>query len=245
MTLASVAATLLLAAGDAAAAPCGEQSVARWTSEALLPLALVRGAAIEPDKDQCPEPAGFHAAGVRWQAIDLWGRPAGVVENAEDARGVSILRLVSGTRGSGVFVRGAWTAGPSAEGLPDEAQRDALSRWLGKSRAPREVQFFRAHASQVPRAPATFAVVVRRASILVAYAEGKRWHVAFRETYGKGTRWPLYRVRAIADMNGDGLPEIVYHFNEYEDGRGHEVVLAPTRGGRRYHQASDNEDDGP
>jgi hypothetical protein len=235
----SATTALLLAAGREAAAACGD--AAHWTSEAILPLALIRGSRVEPDRDQCPEPGGFHPDGVRWRAIDRWGRFVGVVENAHDSMRGTIFRLVSGTRGVGVFVRGPWSASTSAESAPEPALRAALERLLGKLGSKREVQFFRAQALGAPDA---FAVVTTRASITVAYAEKKRWHVAFRESYGRRWTWPLYQVRAIVDMSGDGLPEIIYHFNEYEDGRGYEVVLAATRG-RRYRQVSDNEDNGP
>jgi hypothetical protein len=242
MVLATSATTaLLLAAGrEASAAACGD--AARWTSDAVLPLALVRGSQIEPDRNQCPEPGGFHPDGVRWHAIDRLGRFVGVVENVNDSMHGTIFRLVSGTRGVGVFVRGPWSASASAESTPEPALRDGLEHLLGKRGAKREVQFFRA---QAPGAPAAFAVVTTRASITVAYAEKQRWRVAFRETYGRSASWPLYQVRAIVDMSGDGVPEIIYHFNEYEDGRGFEVVLAPARGGRRYRQVSDNQDNGP
>jgi hypothetical protein len=235
------AAALLLAAGrEASAASCGDG--VRWTSDAILPLALVRGPLVEPDRDQCPEPGGFHPDGVRWQAIDRWGRFVGVVENVNDSVHGTVFRLVSGTRGVGVFVRGPWTAGASAEVASEPALREGLEHLLGKLDKKREVQFFRA---QAPGSPHAFAVVTTRMSIIVAYADKQRWRVAFREVYGKIWSWPLYQVRAIVDMSGDGVPEIIYHFNEYEDGRGHEVVLAPTRGGRRYRQVSDNEDNGP
>ncbi len=46
-------------------------------------------------------------------------------------------------------------------------------------------------------------------------------------------------------MNGDGLPEVLLHFNEFPDGRGHEILLGPSRNGRHYAEISDNEDTGP
>jgi hypothetical protein len=164
------------------------------------------------------------------------------VAYAHEASRGDVIRLVSGTRGAGVYVRGAWRTPVSAAIEAPAAVRAAFERWLGKRERAREVQFFRAGAAG---APEVLAFAVTRSTVTVAYAEGNRWHRAFRESYGPEAGWPLYALRAIVDMNGDGLPEVVYHFNEYEDGRGYEVTLAARRGGRSYEQVTDNRDDGP
>jgi hypothetical protein len=236
--LASAAASLLLAAGGDASADC--KHAVRWTSDALLPLALVRGPRVEADRDQCREKG--HGNGERWHTIDRWGRVTGEVELLDTEHGGERFRLVSGSHGAGVFVRGPWRAPVSAALEPEPALRASLERWLGKRDEKREIQFFRASR---PGAPEAFAVVTTPRSITVAYADGTKWRRAFREVYDEGRWHPLHRLSAIVDMNGDGLPEVIYHFNEYADGRGFEVVLAPKRGGRVYEEASNNRDDGP
>ncbi|APR76725.1 Hypothetical protein A7982_02072 [Minicystis rosea] len=237
-SLLTASAAFLLAGGADAAADC--KHAVRWSSDALLPLSVVRGRRVEADRGQCKQ--GIWENGSRWHALDRWGRVAGEVEYRETSRGGMRFERVSGSRGAGVFVRGPWRAPRSAAFEPDAAVRASLDQWLGKPQKRREVQFFRAEKGARDN---VFAVVTTPVSIMVAYRQGTQWHRAYREVYGENRWHPLYRLSAIVDMNGDGLPEVIYHFNEYDDGRGYEVVLSPKRGGKVYEQIADNRDDGP
>ena len=237
LLLATSAAAVLLATGADAAADC--KHAVRWTSDALLPLSLVRGRRVEADRGQCKS---IWENGSRWHTLDRWGRVVGEVEYRETSRGGMRFERVSGSRGAGLFVRGPWRAPASAALEPDPAARASLHQWLGKPQKRREITFFQ--ASKGARAK-VFAVVTTPTSIMVAYRKGTQWHRAYREVYGENRWHPLYRLRAIVDMNGDGLPEVIYHFNEYADGRGFEVVLSPKRGGQVYEQTADNQDNGP
>ncbi len=70
------------------------------------------------------------------------------------------------------------------------------------------------------------------------------WQVAYVHRANEA-EWPLFEHHAIVDMNGDGMPEVIAHFNEQRDGHGHEIVLASVDGGRSFEEIADNHDDCP
>jgi hypothetical protein len=236
------AAAATLAAGAASGElkrSCDRATV--WTSNTSLPLAFVRNNVIEPRKSACDAIERYSTFG-RLEAIDRWGQPVGVVFHTSET-GRDVFKLLKGSRGTGIFVRTVgkpWAVSSAAASPSPEAKR-AVERWLGGIK-PRELVFFKADK---PGAATDLAVVTTRDAFRVLYLdESDKLRFAYEKLAGPA-RWPVYRLGAVVDMNGDGLPEVIVHFNEYEDGRGHEILLAPTHGGRHYAEVSDNEDDGP
>lgn len=237
-TLAAILfATSVVAPAQALADPATCRAATQWTSDAQLTLAVVRGGRIERDSGQCTAPFG---SGRTFQAIDLWGKPTGVVsfESADDVG--DFVATVSGSRGANVFVRPG-ASFVSAEWSPDAPTRRAFELVLGDRIAKQaQIEFFHARVSD------EYAVVASRHSLAVYARRHGRWRRVYRTSVAQRPRqpWPTYGVRAIVDMNGDGVPEIIYHFAEYRDGRGFEVVLGK-RARTGWRELADNEDTGP
>jgi hypothetical protein len=238
------AAASVLAAGVVSAQPkrgCERATV--WTSDACLHIAFVRRGVIEPRKSHCDDAVdGYVGRFGRFSAIDRWGKVVGTVIRPEIAP-CSPMSLVSGTRGTGIYVQtdGTWST-PSAFADPSPEVRRSLDRLLKGGEPVREILFFRARKEG---APPELAAVTTRDSVKILYLDGEgQFRVAFQQRT-RSARWPIFRVAAIVDMNGDGLPEVILHFSEYATGRGHEILLAPTHNGRRYAEVSNNEDEGP
>lgn len=242
--LTAVAVTLLCLDARAAGAPTATPrravpaapsttrctGVVRWTSEAVLDLALVRRGAIERNEGQCPEPGGFHAAGKRFAAIDRWGRTVGVVENRNDETHGMDFRTLAGSRGVHVFVDAVVPKRKSAEWIAPRGERATLLRALGIA-APRDVAFFHGGTREL-------AVVLDRSAVVIAERLHGRWQRIHRE---QGTVASPISLRAIVDMNGDGMPEIIVHVGR--DAMGYEAVLSAKGAGFR--RVTDNEDTGP
>jgi hypothetical protein len=221
---------------SAAAAPKATQSrcagTVRWTSDAILTLAIVRHGTIERDAGQCPEAGGFHPAGKKLAAIDRWGRTVGVVENRNDETHGTDFRLVAGSRGVNVYVDAAVPKRVVAEWKPPASERTKALRAVGIS-APRDVAFFHGGKREL-------AVVVDRRSVVVAERTHGEWRLIHREA---GTATAPIALRAIVDMNGDGIPEIIIHVSEGRNLLGYDAVLGAK--GTRFRRISDNEDTGP
>lgn len=220
-------------ASPTARAPRDCSQAVRFTSDALLPLAIVRNGKLEDDRGQCPEEV--FPEGQRWAAINRFGRVVGTVAGTTTPRGVQKYHAVSGTAGAGVYVRGRRTPFASFAWTPPPGERGRVIKAIG-ARVPREVTFF--HAGE-----RRFAVVVERSTFTVAERDTKgTWRRRYHEKNFVG--FPVYGLRAIVDMDGDGMPEIVQHFSEYDDGRGFEIVLARRPKGD-WDAVASNQDTGP
>ena len=215
--------------------PCKDASF--WTSEAILPLVVVRNGKVEADIGQCSQEVGLHPDGQRWRSVNRWGKKVGMVANIESG-----FETVSGTRGVGVFVRGATPTFKSFEWVPDVATRKSLVEAVGwrAAKEARDVAFFQSQSGR------QWSVVAGKSSIaLIGLTDGK-WKRLYRASSATPeATWQLYKLAAVVDMNDDGTPEVVYHFSEYEDGRGHEVVLGATGKKGRWREIATNEDTGP
>ncbi|MBL8715889.1 MAG: hypothetical protein JNL79_07825 [Myxococcales bacterium] len=204
----------------------------RFTSDALLPLALVRDGKLEADKGQCPEE--FFPKGQKWSAIDRFGKMVGLVENTTDSSGMH-FRVVSGSPGARVFVRGRKAPYASAAWTPPASEKKKLLTAIG-AKVAREVTFFQAGDRK-------FGVVTERSTFSIAERDAKgQWKRRFHEKNFVG--FNVFALRAIVDMDGDGMPEIVKHFSEDAQGHGFEVVLARKPNGD-WHEVASNEDTGP
>lgn len=222
--------------------PCAGTTV--WTSAPnFLPLALVRGGSITRPRGECE--GDFWRAGVRFTAIDARGGRAGVATWTE-GNGGSGLRRTSGADGAGLFVKGErWKGAPSVEFEPDaETKRafDALYVRVAKHH-PTAMTFFRATA-KTTGAPSIYAAGSGRA-LVVGYLDDRgRWQRAYADHWKANKTREPFHVRAVLDLNGDGRPEVVAFLREAEN-MGYDVVLSPSRGGRRYRLVAENPDDGP
>jgi hypothetical protein len=74
--------------------------------------------------------------------------------------------------------------------------------------------------------------------------QADKWDVTHIDRASEA-EWPVFEHRAIVDMNGDGVPEVIAHFNEQSEGRGYEMVLASSDGGRSFEHVADNHDSCP
>jgi hypothetical protein len=212
-----------------------------WSSEAIYDLARVRDGSIQ-DVPHCQE--GMPNFTKRWLAIDAWGKPVGQVEGRMD--GIHRYALVSGNRGVGVYVlASAWSAAAAARGEVSAAERAAHDEWLRSLDPPvkePKVEYFQ---TRPPSKPAKLAVSVSRDALIVSRrASPGKWELAHAQR-ASDAEWPLFEHRAIVHMNGDGVPEVIAHFNEQSDGRGYELVLASSNGGLSFQHVADNEDTCP
>ena len=221
-----------------AATPC--KDAVYWTSEAVLPLVVVRDGKIEADIGQCSKDVAFHEDGVRWRAIDRWGKQVGTVANVNDEKSGTTFRTVTGNRGSGVYVRGAVTTFKSASWAPDVDTRKSLVVAVGPKAAKeaKDVAFFKSEGGT------ELAVVAGKSSIVVIAKTESSWKRVFR-TVQPDADWNHFSIKAIVDMNDDGMPEIVYHYASMADGSGHEVVIGKASKKGRWKELANNEDTGP
>jgi hypothetical protein len=236
----------LCGSGDVQAAkskkvdPCAGATL--WvTGSPYLPLAIVRGASIARPRGACAQQLN---PGARFTSVDAAGRPVGVSSWVEKGN-VDGLRPVSGREGVGLHALGeAWKAPPSSTFEADKEQRrsfDAFYVHLAKQH-PTAVTFFHAKA-RAAGAPTTYAAASGRALVIGYLDDHDRWQVAHLDKQKAAKTKEPFHVRAVFDLNGDERPEIVVFLRE-ED-LGYDVVLSPSRGGRRYRQVAENPDDGP
>jgi len=205
---------------------------ARYTSDAILTLAIVQGKTIARDKGQCGD--DFFPEGQKWSAIDRFGKTVGVVANANEGKGGMHLRVLSGSAGAHVYVRNRKTAFTSAEWKAPDGEREKVLSAIG-AKLPREVVFFQSASKQ-------FAIVVERSTFSVAELITGKWKRRYHDKNFAG--FPVFAVRAVVDMNDDGMPEIIQHFSEDASGHGFEIVLARKPNGE-WDDVASNEDTGP
>ncbi len=227
----------LLIALFLSATPCKDATF--WTSEAVLPLVVVRNGKIEADIGQCSRDVELHEDGVRWKAIDRWGKQVGTVANVNDEKHGTAFKTVTGNRGTGVYVRGVVPTFKSASWSPDVETRKSLVLAVGQKvqKEAKDVAFFKTDGGD------EYAVVAGRSSLLVMTKKGESWKRVFRTTQ-KAPEWNTFSIKAIVDMDDDGVPEIIYHYAAQADGTGHEVVVGKNSKGR-WKELANNEDNGP
>jgi len=192
------------------------------------PLAVERGGVLAKHGDRACRSWG--PVGSRWRELDVFGRIAGEVTiNRRDFYEYSgcdelSVRRASGHRGAGVFVD---ARAPYREPLvkswqPDEdamraleavarAHQEKIRNVIPRLHVPFEkrVLFF-----EWPATGERHAVVGGRSLIVLVFRQG-RWDVVFEEKPPKNrSQDEGYRALVVTDMNGDGRPEIVFHFKE-------------------------------
>ncbi|HEY1692856.1 MAG TPA: hypothetical protein VGG39_11880 [Polyangiaceae bacterium] len=189
------------------------------------PLASVERAVIRtPEARSC---RAWGPVGSRWEELDPLGQIAGeVVVTGRDFYAYSGcdelgVRRVNGHRGAGVYVeaQAGYRAPDSRRWRPDDASIATLVT-LASARQRGITHLDPSHGVPFSRrtfffewgpAPERFAVV-GGVSLLVCAWQGGRWTVVHEVTPPKGRAVERgYRALAVTDMNGDGLPEIVFH----------------------------------
>lgn len=217
------------------ATPCKDASF--WTSETMLPLAVVRDGKIETDVGQCGKDVAF-SSGVRFRSIDRWGKIVGTVETENDNG--NAFKSVTGNKGTGIYVRGVVPKFKSASWAPDIDTRRALVLAVGTkvAKEAKDVAFFRNEGGDA------FAVVAGKSSVVVMAKKDESWKRVYRVTQ-PDPQWNHFSVKAIVDMNDDGMPEIIYHYASSSDGTGYEVLIGRTGKKGRWSEIANNEDTGP
>ncbi len=225
-------------APDAKAAPGKKAPIKKsfWiAADPHVPLAIVDGAAIQS------VPLGPKACGAEkrwaqpkshWKAVDEWGQVAGSFE-------VSKSQPYDGDRCREIFFKGqpanqppvlfvseesGWKASPSAAWTPNEQEMKRFERvvatvdelWVnGKPKgklAPlaSRTLFFQAPAVEGSDKHPTKWAVSGGPVLVVAY-QGKHGHWKASEVKAPLGKADAYKPIGVFDMNGDGVPEIVYH----------------------------------
>lgn len=232
--LAALAVTPSVEAKPLKAKPKGAtcEGAVRFTSDALLTLAIVRNGTIERDDGQCDEPFG---KGQTWSAINRFGKVVGTVADATSPTAGMHWKTVSGTQGAHVYVRGRKAPYASAAWSAPAGEKKKVLTDIG-AKVAREVEFFQSGERR-------FAIVVERSTFSIAEKDLKgHWKRKYHQKNFVG--FPVYALRAVLDMNGDGMPEVIQHFSEDAQGHGFEVVLARKANGD-WHEIASNEDTGP
>jgi hypothetical protein len=205
-------------------------------AEPHVPLAVVENGAIRSVGNRgksCGAASRWAKPGAVWRAVDAWGQVAGEFEVAgSELYDVTHCHEVyftprSGKEGAGLFVSddSPWKPAPSVRWSPADAELKQLEHMTraieeafvdGKPFGKEEGFAERARFFEIP-APkdpddkrATRWVVLGGPVLVVAYqGDHQQWKVSKVLTpLGLADSYPPV---AVFDMNGDGLPEIVYH----------------------------------
>lgn len=208
------------------------ESTVRFTSDAILTLALVNGKSIARDQGQCAEE--FFPEGQKWLSLDRFGKVVGVVAGTNHGKHGMHFKVVSGEPGARIYVRNRKTPFTNASWDAPKGEREKVVAAIG-AKLPREVEFFQAGERR-------FAVVVERSTFSIAELEKGKWKRRYNQKTFTG--FPVYALRAVIDLNDDGTPEVIQHFSEDASGHGFEVVLGRKPSGD-WVEISSNEDTGP
>lgn len=213
--------------------------VRRWlASRPHNPLAVVDGEGIRSATAACCAP--WAQAGSRWGAVDAYGALVGEAEVVGGA-GYDVtqcyeleLEMRSGAAGVGVFVAAddGWQSPPSIAWAPSVGQRASLARTVAqiegllgaqaswaKHGPPMSPVEARTLYFEVPRhgekgevdGVERYAAVGGRA-LMVLRMEGERWALSYLDQrFSRVGVNRAYRPLAAFDLDGDGMPEVLYH----------------------------------
>lgn len=204
-----------------------------------VPLALVDAGEIRsvgvPGKT-CGMASRWAKPGSRWSVVDAWGQVTGTREIQSTALyDVTRCREVSfkgeeGKASRGLFVSedSDYTPAPKASWSPSEEERKRFEgfaasieeMWVDKkpigkvAALEKRSMFFHVPAASgaKDKRPTRWAVVGGPTLMMAYLGEHDHWKVASVEA-------PLgladsYQPVAVFDMNGDGVPEVVYHSSD-------------------------------
>lgn len=205
-------------------------------SDPHVPLATVEGRQIRSVGKRgtsCGAAHRWARPKSRWHAVDAWGKITGHVEvkvaelyDVTQCREVAFTNL-SGKPGVGLFVSddSSYRPGDSAAFTPSVLEKKRFERFLGGvetafvdrvSGKPvplaKRTMFFEISPPRGVEAPHRWAVSGGPILTVAYLGRSGRWH-ASRVLPPLGLA-DSYKPVAVFDMNGDGIPEIVYSSND-------------------------------
>jgi uncharacterized protein (DUF779 family) len=219
--------------------PDGKPGAIRWlASDPHNPFFVSRSGAVAEAGQPCCAP--WARVGSRWAAVGRYGEIAGraVVSGGEGYDVTQCFELtldvVEGDAGAGVFASEGWRPPETSAAFePTRRQRDALDRFIRDAekllvpadtgivgpeqpRGEQRVLFF-----QVARAPYgggpdevdRYAVIGGPFLLIARLEPNDRWIVSnLVVRVGAGAQ-VAYRPLVAADVDGDGIPELIVHWN--------------------------------
>ncbi|MBK8256399.1 MAG: hypothetical protein IPK82_27490 [Polyangiaceae bacterium] len=203
-----------------------------------IPLAEVRDGRIKAvggAKLPCGAKANWAKTNSRWQALDAWGKPAGVLSvggsGKFDGTGCHRVWFAEGTGrdGMGVFVStgSGYSAAASAEWKVDDVHKKLFDKfytsqegaWVdGKvdNAHARRTLYFQLpkqvtaeEGSPTEKRPIHWAVSGGPVLVVAYVGSNGQWKVG--HVLPPNGKVNAYEPLAVMDMNGDGMPEIVVH----------------------------------
>jgi hypothetical protein len=221
-----------------------------------VPLAIAeRGTVRNADSPCC---APWARRGERWREVDAYGQVVGTGE-VTGGEGYDVtacyelcLAPTSGARGVGLFAssEGEWRPSPSLQWTPTGVDRASLTAFVGgieqllgfpaadgasRSRptpAPdaRALYFqLRLTSSGEPEVRSFAVVGGPRAIVLAQRLPNGRWTAVYADHAPRYVFGEAFHPLAVFDMDGDGTPEVIYHF-AFGDSYG-DAVLHSVSGG--------------
>src|SRR5262249_20292472 len=121
---------------------------------------------------------------------------------------------------SGVLVSGAWRSQPSPEWTPDSNERASFDAFMAAASplllpyagfARQGTRFFRTPPQSQP---SMRWAVIGGCGLMIARFTSARWTVAYLENSRcqESGADDAYSPLAVVDIDGDGLPEVIYHY---------------------------------
>lgn len=211
----------------------------RWVdSNPHTPLAIVDRTGIHDQLTGCC--ASWARRGTRWHTIDRYGAIVGDAELV-GGEGYDVTQCYElsfaqrrGDAGVGLYVSDGWTSPASVEWTPEPEQRRALAGFVASAEQMLDDPSWSAHQPgalpveqrviyfQVSRAPWEgnrgnvdhYAVVGGRALLIVRLNDKGRWVLSyFDRRFSDSGIIRAYTPLAVVDLDGNGAPEIIFHWN--------------------------------
>lgn len=224
------------------ATACSDRSPGntRWLdSDPHSPFFVLADGVIEGTDRSCC--ASWAKKGTRWRAVGRYGEVTGVATIAggagfDPAQCFELgLKMASGVPGVGILAseQGSWQPpARSAAWTPTTAEMTGLRRQLGVIEAmldlspgggppqpafrepvlPFEIKADPQHNTKGGR----FVAVGGRAFIVARLDDRGRWKVSHLETSLASSGGPGFTPLAAFDLDGDGAPELMFHWNNGE-----------------------------
>jgi hypothetical protein len=193
------------------------------------PLVLLqRGTVASPTDSAC---RSWAQPDQRWNALDRWGTVVGKVKvTVLDRYDVTncdevYVDTVKGNQGAGIFVRGDYKAPASARATLSSSQRRQLRAIIAK-RDKNVVALSKSHFAKSAAFSKRMMTFVDRDGTKRAFIGGVTasiykldindvWKLEWTEKRTNGpNEWVIgFSPIAVLDIDGDGVPEIIYHSN--------------------------------
>lgn len=243
-------------AGDlkgASSAKKGPVKKSFWlAAEPHLPLAIVDGAAIRSvalGPKACGAEKRWAQPKSHWKAVNEWGQVTGSFEvsrsetNDENHCREVFFKGQASSQPHALFVaeESGWRPSPSAAWTPSEGEVKHFEHLLGtidetwidgkpRGKVPplaKRTMFFELPPSEQSSAKRPTHWAVAGGPVLVVAYLGERGHWKASEVKTPRKSAEGYKPIGVFDMNGDGIPEIVYHLNDGPDDADKVLSLDP------------------